>query len=549
LAGVRLIEGVAVIESVSEGLRVADVIAQELARSGLQWAFGHPGGEVTVLIDALARAGIPFLLTHHENTAAFMAGACGEMTGRPGACVATLGPGATNMVTGVANALLDRAPLVAITATVAANRPHGTTHQDLDLPALYAPITKASIQVTPQNAASAVRQAIAISTAPRMGPVHLSLGADVAASPMSAPHDSAVAIPGSVVTGHAGPTAGAMDAARALIESADEPVVIAGLGAVRARVHAPLRRLVESLGAMVAVTPKAKGIIDEAHPLFAGVVEVAGEDLVVELFQRSRLAILVGVDVVELDKEWRIPGPILNVDSVPHTERYYEPELELVGDLEAILDQLAVPSRRERSASTIVSKHRDALRTYLCPEGRGLQPWQVMLAVRERFGPDTVATCDTGAHKFLVSQLWEARSPGSYFVSNGLSSMGYAIPTAMAARLVGPDRPTVALVGDGGLAMYLGELGTIQRLGLDLTIVVFVDGSLELIRRSQLRQGVAIEGTLFAPPDFPAIARAFGGTGHDVHDVDQLDGALRTATTSPGLHLIAAHIDGSDYRL
>jgi len=172
-----------------------------------------------------------------------------------------------------------------------------------------------------------------------------------------------------------------------------------------------------------------------------------------------------------------------------------------------------------------------------------------VLATRERFSEDVIATCDTGAHKFLVSQLWEVSAPGSYFVSNGLSSMGYGIPAAVAARIVWPERPTVAFIGDGGLAMYLGELGTIQRLGLDLTVVVFVDGSLELIRRSQVRQRVAIEGTLFSNPNLPAIASAFGANGYSVHDVSELDGALKSATNSGGLHLIAAHVDGSDYRL
>ena len=538
--------------------RIADVIARELASSGLLWAFGHPGGEVTVLIDALTKAGIGFVLTHHENTAAFMAGAHGEMTGRPGLCVATLGPGATNMVTGVANAFLDRAPLIAVTATVSASSPRGTTHQRLDLQSLYAPIAKASIDVTRENVGSVVRQAIALSTAPRMGPVHLSVGADVAASRAPIPDarqdrseaasDAISIIPDSGPWGD-GPPSSAIDAARALIEDADRPAVIAGLGAVRTRVDEPLRRLVESLGAMIAVTPKAKGIFDEAHPLFAGVLEVAGDDIVVALLQSSRLTILIGVDVVELDKEWRIPGPIVHVDSVPHSERYYEPQLELVGDIQALLELLVGAVPHANWPLPVVSRHRDRLHRYLCPGGPRLQPWQVVLAVRERFGPEAVATCDTGAHKFLVSQLWKSPAPGSYFVSNGLSSMGYAIPAAMTARLVWPDRPAVAFVGDGGLAMYLGELGTIQRLGLDLTVVVFVDGSLELIRRSQLRQRVAIEGTLFSSPDLPSIARAFGASGYDVHDVDQLDHALRSAITSSGLHLIAAHIDGNDYRL
>ncbi len=542
---------------VPESCRLADVIAQEFAGTGLRWAFGHPGGEVTVLIDALNRAGIRFVLTHHENTAAFIAGAYGEMTRRPGLCLATLGPGATNMVTGVANAFLDRAPLIAVTATLATNSMRGTTHQHLDLQSLYTPITKASIQVTAENAGSAVRRAIAASTSTRMGPVHLSIPADVAASIVTAQGLNPVTNEtrrDSVLADWAAPwrrvpPSAEIDAARALIEGAQRPTVIAGLGAVRAGVHEPLRRLVDSLGAVLAVTPKAKGIVDEGHPFFAGVLEVAGDDIVVALLKNSDLAILVGVDVVELDRGWRIPGPAIHIDAMPHSEGYYEPEIELVGDIGTVIEGLIGATPRASWPTPLVSEGRRTLIRHMCPNSERLQPWQVVLATRERFSEDVIATCDTGAHKFLVSQLWEVSAPGSYFVSNGLSSMGYGIPAAVAARIVWPERPTVAFIGDGGLAMYLGELGTIQRLGLDLTVVVFVDGSLELIRRSQVRQRVAIEGTLFSNPNLPAIASAFGANGYSVHDVSELDGALKSATNSGGLHLIAAHVDGSDYRL
>jgi acetolactate synthase I/II/III large subunit len=531
--------------------RVVDVIADAIARTGVRFAFGHPGGEVVALIDALERAGVRFVLTHHETAAAFMAGGYGELTGRAGVCLATLGPGATNMVTGTASALLERAPMLAITGALAAGAPPGTTHQALDLNRLYAPVTKRSIAVSAGNAADAIATALAEATCPRPGPVHLSLAADVA---------TAAAQPGGHHAGeHAGgrahrdlplpgpPSQAAMTAARRLLEGAARPAIVAGLGALDA--SAALTDLAERMGAAVAVLPKAKGVIAEDHPLFAGVLEMAGDDLVVDFLAGADALLLVGADPVEFDKPWRLKAPVVHVDRLANLDGYYPAEVELTGDVRSILPALADEGASAGWPVSTLQALREALRAHVSPSSRGLQPWQVVAAVRAALPRSAVATSDVGAHKFLVGQTWTTYHPRTFFMANGLSSMGYSIPVATAAWLIKPDRPVVAFLGDGGFGMYLGELETLTRLGADLLLVVFADRSLELIRRAALRRELEPRGTSFANPDFQAIGKAYGIDARQVTSIDELRAAVEVLVPRPGVRLLAAVVDGDDYRL
>lgn len=531
--------------------RIADVIAHGLADAGVEWVAGHPGGEVTALIDALHHASIRFVLTHHETTAAFMAAGHGELTGRPGVALATLGPGATNMVTGVANAFLDRAPMIAITGSLATNGPPGKTHQNLDLSALYSPVTKASTLVTAENAREVVKSAVEVATTWPMGPVHLAVPSDVATMDAGKPRTggSREAVITAAPAGEGGPSESALDQARHMLRAARRPALICGLGALQDDVAHQLAAIARTTGAAVAVTPKAKGAFDETDPRFAGVLEVAGDDLVLEFLGRADVLLHIGLDIVELDKAWRLDAPAIVVDRRPHQEGFFHPELELVGDPASILETLAGSlDATDGWPLEEIREQKDKLRSYLCPGGASLTPWQAIDMVWDSYAGRAIVTSDTGAHKFLVGQLWKTREPKTFFVSNGLSSMGYAIPTAAAACMTSPDVPVVAFVGDGGISMYLGEIGTLQRLQLNLVMVVFVDGSLELIRRSQHERGFAEEGTRFDNPDFRQIAKAYGAMSYSVHDATELRDALEQAK-QPGVHLIAARISGHDYRL
>jgi acetolactate synthase-1/2/3 large subunit len=522
---------------------VAEALADTIFATGVRIAFGHPGGEVVLLIDALRRRGIRFLLTHHETPAAFMALGHGDLTGIPGVCISTLGPGATNLVTGVASALLERAPVVALTGALSTAAPAGTSHQLLDLNALYAPVTKLSREVTAKNAHEAIRTAIRAAQEPRRGSVHLSIPSDVAGSTAGGPgRDPTPRNP------TAAPDTAALARARSILGAASRPAIIVGLGAVQAGAAGAVRSIAHALNAPVATLPKAKGAFSEDDPLYVGALEMAGDDLVVEFLSAADALVLVGVDPVEFDKPWRLSAPVLYIDEVPNIDGYYPAEVELVGDISAVLTALGEGARRSGWDGRATQQQRVRVRAHIRTDGARLQPRDVVDAVRAALPRSAIATSDVGAHKMLVGQAWTSFEPRSFFMANGLSSMGYSIPVAATARLIHPDRPVVAFVGDGGLAMYLGELETLVRADLDLLIVAFADRSLELIRRAQLRREVPVDGVSFSNPDFPSLGRAFGIQSVEVASAQELGRELPRLLGGRGVKLLAAAIDGDDYR-
>jgi len=453
------------------------------------------------------------------------------------------------MVTGVANALLDQAPLIALTGALSTSAPRGTTHQKLALNSLYASVSKASFELG-HGDIGLVRDALQLTTEYRPGPVHIAIPSDVAAAGLKR-NGGGPGLTGPAAKRRSNARSQSLseiDRAKKLIASARRPAIVAGLGAVHAALATPIRQLASALGAVVVTTPKGKGLMAEDHPQFGGVLEMAGDDMVVEFLKRADLIITVGLDAVELEKPWRLTAPLIDVHAAPDEQRYFSATVDLIGPTITFLQALQ-PTTRPGWPPGEVSDHRNALLNFLCPQRSRLQPWQPVVALRQMLPQAAIATTDVGAHKLLVGQLWQTHEPRSFFMSNGLSAMGYGLPVAASARLVHPDRPVVAFVGDGGLTMYLGELETLRRLGLDLTIVVFVDGSLELIRRSQRRQRVEEVGTAFDKPDYLAIARAFGLRGYQVETEREMRRAAARAAAEPGIHLIAANIDGADYRL
>ncbi|HZW31732.1 MAG TPA: thiamine pyrophosphate-binding protein [Isosphaeraceae bacterium] len=522
---------------------VAQVIARSLARAGVRYVFGHPGGEVAHLIEALRREGIPFVLTRHEATAAFMAASWGELSGQPGVCLSTLGPGATNLLSGVAHAFLDRCPLVAITAQLATSRQVQATHQHLDLAALYAPVTKATITVGADTAGVAVERALYLAMAERPGPVHLIVPSNVASQESPGPvWDRPLSIPA-----RPGVDPAAIEAAGELLARAHRPAVLVGIGAVRCGASEPLRRLAEALRAPVVTTPKAKGILPEDHPLAAGVLDMTGDAVVDELLREADLLVTAGLDVVELIKPWTFEAPVVHLDTVPNVERLYAARLEVIGDVAAALAGLAERARPSAWAEERLRVHRQRLRAALTARVPGLAPQTVMEIVREVLPRNGVVACDVGAHKILLGQVWTAYEPRTYLVSNGLSSMGAGLPGALAARLWWPKRPVVAIIGDGGFGMYLGELETAVRLGVALPIVVLVDGSLSLIKLGQLQRGYLPSGVDFGCPRLAEIARGFGAVGVRVETAEAVRAAMEQALGHSGITVIEAIVDAGAY--
>ncbi len=531
-------------------MTTAEILARTLRESGITRMFGLPGGEVLDLIDAARREGIEFLLTRHEAGAAFMADVTGQIQRAPGICVATLGPGAVNMALGVANAYLDRSPVLAITATLARKNARVATHQDLDLNAIYRPFTKLAITLDGHDTAAKVRHAIAVSVAPRMGPVHIALPSDIA---------RAAEIETSADTGPGAPppddraSSDAIDRVAAEINRARRPAIIVGLD-VNPHVDTfGVRAFVDALGVPVFTTPKAKGIVSEDHPLFYGVCAgVSGDAVVVKSLASADLLIGVGFDPVESDKTWHHAMRMVSIGPVSIAKDDFTPAAEAVGDLQQALGVLSrrIDPRQFVWPADDRRAFRDALEGVLRPatRPRGLSGYELTKRLRESFPRDTIFTTDVGSVKMVTSQAWESYEPLTFFESNGLSAMSYSLPAAMAARLKFPDRPILCTIGDGGFGMTIAELETCVRARLHFTIVVYNDSSLSLIDVAQERRGYPTIGVRHGAVDFAAAAAGFGAWSRRVETMDELDAALRDSRGIDRPVVIDAIVDPTEYK-
>lgn len=525
--------------------KTAEVIAACLHAHGIRRIFGLPGGEIAELMGACRRRGIEFLLTRHENAACLMAGSVGELTRRPGVVLATVGPGATNLINGVANAWLERAPLLVLAAQVPNSVSELLPHQRVDLEALFRPITKWSATLTGEGTADAVEHALALTVQGRPGPVFLALPSDVARQ-AERPGDGAEAVD----LGHPPPDPTAVAEAARMLAEARRPLALVGIAAPPA-IRPALLPWLEAAGMPVAVTPKAKGLIPEDHPLFlATATGMAGDGLLMHFLRETDLLVGVGFDPVEAIRPFYAERPFLSLAAYSLADRAFRPTLELVGDVAAILQRLSPPAGHAWRPETVPG-FRQRLAAHLSPQADdsadGLSPTRLLLRLRELLPREAILCVDTGAHKLLAGQAWAAYLPQTYCVSHGLSTMGFALPAAMAAKLERPEAPVIALTGDGGLAMVLGELETAVRLRLPVVVVVLVDRGLHLIRLHQERKGVEPNGVDFGPIDFAAIAAGFGVRGVRAADWAALDAAVTAALAADRPTLIEVPIDPAEY--
>jgi acetolactate synthase-1/2/3 large subunit len=529
----------------SEVLIVADVLAKAIKKEGVDYIFGYPGGEVTHFIEAARQVGIRFILTKHENTASFMAGAFGEITGKPGVCVSTLGPGATNMATGVANAYLDRAPLIAITGNMNTAISQYATHQTLDLIALYNPITKWSGSVEPESCAQIISKAIKVAKSGVQGPVHLNMASNIAAMEVE-PKDWELAPDRSVST-----FTGDINQVCEDIKKAKRPIILAGLGVVKYNAHKELTQLAETLRVPVITPPKAKGIIPEDHALSAGVIEMLGDKILAEMIESADLILAIGYDVVELDKQWSCHHiPTINIDMIPNLDQFYPSYCDVFGDIKAIisamLKKLEPESKWEQKE---IDDYKERLFKTITKPSENMASHQVVKLTREIMPRDTIATCDVGAHKMLVGQMWTTYEPRTFLMSNGLSSMGFGLPTAMAAKLLNPEKPVVAIIGDGGFGMSMAELETCVRENIPVIVVILDDRTLSLIRMNQERKDFPSYGVTFGNTDLNKLAESFGAFGAKVENIQDYRKALKRALELNKPAVIQAVVDPKPYRI
>jgi acetolactate synthase-1/2/3 large subunit len=528
------------------GADVATALVAAFVAHGTKRLFGVPGGGSSLdVIEAARRAGLPFVLARHECAAVIMAAATAELDGSLGVALTTLGPGTANAVNGVAHAALDRCAVAVLTDGFPPALRRYVTHQWFDQGALLAPIVNGHATLDGADAGDEVARIVAAAFEPVPGPVHVEL---------SGPAARGAAAPVGRTRRDPPPAAdaGLLEQAAAMLASARRPVVIAGLEACSAAASDALRRLTAALECPALVTYKAKGTIDDADPRCVGVFTGGAAERAT--VGSADLIVLAGLDPVELiPLPWAYAAPVLDLAAVRRAVHYVTPELVVAGRVDASLAALADGARACGGwTHDGIAGLRDAMRASLSyrGDGSGVTPQQaVELAARAaaRLPRWPRATVDAGAHMFSATTFWPCRSPRDLLISNGLATMGFALPAAIASVLHEPDRPAVAFTGDGGLLMCLGELATAAETGAPLVVVVFNDGALSLIDIKQRHRELPDAGVRFGRVDFAQVMIGLGGSAWRADTVADYERALDEAFALGGPALIDLKVDPSGY--
>ena len=524
----------------------AELIVLMLKDAGIRHGFGVPSGNVLPLMEAMRSGGIEFVLTAHEGSAAFAADVTGRLTGTPGLCIATLGPGATNLCTGVGSAWLDRSPLVAITCTLNEAQLGRRMQMWIDHAALFNPITKASLRLRTGAIAATVAQALQLALSEPQGPVHLDLPEDVALAEAVESPALALAPPGLP----AAPGAALAHAAM-LLGAAQRPLVVIGASAMRMRDASALRAFVERHAIPFMSTTMAKGMIAEDHPLSLGCIERARRQLQRALIRESDLVIGLGYDTIEVEYEaWVGSVPLLHL-GIERADIDANVRLagEVVGDLDDAVTRLAaLPAVRNTWPADLPRRHRDAFARALRPASARFAPHQAIDAVRRLLPREGVLAFDVGAHTHQIAAQWSAYAPRTFLITNGWSSMGFGIPAALAAKLARPELPVVCVIGDGCFQMTCGEVAVAARQRLAIPFVVLDDRSLSLIKVKQERRDLPYYGTAVSPDDYrEPPAHYFGVRAVGARSAADFERELRQALAADGPTVIEAVVDPAHY--
>ncbi len=490
--------------------RVADLVARTLHAFGVREAFGMPGGEVVTLLDALGEAGIRFVLTRHETAAAIAAGGASlARPGAPGVLVTTLGPGLANAVNGIADAMQERVPLLVVSGVVDRSLRARYTHQIVDQPALLRAVVKGSFEVEAEGAAETIARAVRLALAPPMGPVHLDLAPGIAAA--LAQGDPVA--PTIEATPSVDPADPALASLRALLAAAERPLVLAGFEAARDGAGPALRALADA-GVPVLTTYKAKGVLDETHPFALGAAGLSpkADAMLRDVVRGADLVLLPGYDPIEMRPGWLEPfgAEASVVDLTRHAADHgmHRVDRRLIGSPAALLAsigrQLSPPARGYWPDGTI-PRAKAALAAAFAP-GNAWGPGAVFDALQRALPENAVVTVDSGAHRILLSQQFSARRPLAFLQSAGWCTMGAALPLAIGTAVARPEAPVVAVIGDGGLEMVAGELGTLRDANLPVVLVVLQDAK-PCPDRNEAAPGRAEAGRRAPRPHRPRGAR------------------------------------------
>lgn len=531
-------------DTVTTTTTAADAIVRAFAAAGTKRIYGVPGGGSSLDLIAAAKAcGLDFVLARHETSAVIMAATDAELSGAPGVALCTRGPGVGNAANGMAHAALDRAPVVLLADGFAPAERAFATHQYFDHAAMLAPVTKAQLSVGQMAAGDAAAQAIAATLAAPRGAALIELSGSAAKQP--APVPASVSLPGLPA-----PDTAAIAAARRVLAGAKRPVIVAGLEAVDAAPE--LRALVAALGCPALVTYKAKGVIPDADPHFAGIFTCgAAEGPVMD---RADAVIMVGADPVEfIPKPWRWPVPVIEVATAPRALPYAAPAAALSGAIAPALAALAEGAARSAWDAAEIASLREGWLRALANDpkrGAGIGPQRLVEITQQaarKAGFDPRVAMDAGAHMFPATTFWQCERPGDLLISNGLATMGFAVPAAIAAALHDPARGAIAFTGDGGLLMGLGELATAAVLGARVVVVAFNDATLSLIDIKKETRDLPGGALGWPRADLAAAMRSMGGLGLSANTEAELAQAMEQACAASGPVLIDVAVDPSGY--
>ena len=535
-------------------LKGAQIIVETLIEQGATTVFGYPGGQVIDIYDALylAQDRIHHIITAHEQGAAHAADGYARATGEVGVVIATSGPGATNLVTGVADANSDGAPLVAITGQVDTNRMHITSHQFLDLVQMFTPITKRSKQIVrPDSINEIVRIAFKYAESEKPGAAHIDLPNDIAKLPV--PEDPNV-MPMRHTAVHQELTGVAdVEKAAGLIFQAEHPVILAGHSAVRAHAAEALTKFAEQLKIPVINTMMAKGIIPMDNRYSMGTMGIPQRDFQNVMLDNSDLVIAVGYDIVEFSpSKWNRTQnhKIIHLDVRPaHIHSLYQPQVQVVGDISDSLEKIAVRCHRENEPELFFRLKKLMLEDYSAAEsddGFPIKPQRVLHDIRQVLGQEDILISDVGAHKMWIGRQYNCYHPNTCIISNGFASMGISVPGAIAAKLIYPEKKVLAVSGDGGFMMNCQEMETALRIGVPIVVMIFNDSGYGLIRWKQEDHFGSSCFTDFTNPDFVKFAESMGAKGYRIQSAEEIIPVLEDAFSQNVPCIIDCPIDYSE---
>ena len=529
-------------------MKSSDLFVKALENEGVEYIFGIPGEENLDFLESLRESDIELVLTRHEQAAGFMAATYGRLTGKPGVCLSTLGPGATNFVTSAAYAQLGAMPIVMLAGQKPIRKSKQGRFQIVDVVGLMKPITKYSEQVVDGNNVPAmVREAFRLAMEERPGAVYLELPEDIAEEDTDASVFE--------VVGHRRPSADmvAIDKAVEMIEGAERPLLLIGAGANRKRTSNALREFIDQTGIYFFNTQLGKGVVDERHPQFIGTASLSSDDYLHCAIERADLIINVGHDVIEKPPFFMEKGGknVIHVNFfAAQVDDVYFPQLNVVGDISssirAIADKINMPEDRDFSYFQRVRDEVDSHITKYFEDDRfPILPQRLVNLLRNKLDDQDIVTLDNGVYKIWFSRNYKCYAPNTLLLDNALATMGAGLPSAMTAKQLNPNQKVVSINGDGGFMMNSQELETAVRMGLDLVVIILNDSAYGMIKWKQEGVGFGDYGLDFNNPDFIQYAESFGAIGHRPESDADFQQILDTALTTPGVHLIDLPVDYS----